>query len=83
MQQMFTKSSRRTSTVSDEDDFNYLCVPADDVQTKGEILTMVMVMYNAIIYSARLMVLMIIVAVIKKGQVMSNYYRLMNRQGEF
>ena len=28
-------------------------------------------------------VLMRIVAVIKKGQVMSNYYRLMNRQGGF
>ena len=69
-QPMFIKSNRLTSTVSNDDDINFGFMNLT-------LRTMLMMS------TEKVPVLMRIVAVIKKGQVMSNYYRLMNRQGGF
>ena len=58
------------STVSDDDDINFGFM---------NLIPTTMLMMS----TDKMPVLMRIVAVIKKGQVMSNYYRLMNRQGGF
>ena len=70
MQPMFIRSNRLTSTVSDDDDINFGFM---------NLTLMTMLMMS----TEKMPVLMRFVAVIKKGQVMSNYYRLMNRQGGF